>query len=293
VQSFTVSPALLTVTANNATMASGNAVPSFGYMIAGFVNGNSQTTATTGSPLLTTTATSASPAGMYTITITQGTLAAANYTFKFVNGTLTVTGGAPTLVSIAVSPSTDSLPVGAAQNYTANGTYSDTSVKNLTSQVTWSSTNTAAATISSSGYAFVVGTGSTTITASLSGVNGTANLTTFAPSYNLVSVPTSITTDANGNYIVQLSVTNDGTVTLSSVTFTNVKLISTAASSLPAGLTNLAPGSTVVLTLSFPSSAGAAGARGVLQVQGNYVGAIPGGAGQPGAFNSSSRVTLP
>ena len=293
VQSFTVNPALLTATANNATIASGNAVPSFGYMITGFVNGDSQTTATTGSPLETTTATSASPAGTYTITITQGTLAAANYTFKFANGTLTVTGGAPTLVSIAVSPSSNSLPVGAAQNYTASGTYSDTSVKNLTSQVTWSSTNTAAATISSSGYAFVVGTGSTTITASLSGVNGTANLTTFAPSYNVVSVPTSITTDANGNYIVQLSVTNDGTVTLSSVTFASVKLISTAASSLPAGLTNLAPGSTVVVTLSFPSSAGAAGARGVLQVQGNYLGAIPGGAGQPGAFNSSGRVTLP
>jgi probable HAF family extracellular repeat protein len=293
VQSFTVNPALLTVTANNATMTSGSAVPSFGYMIAGFVSGDSQTTSTTGTPLETTTATSASPAGMYTITITQGTLAAANYAFKFVNGTLTVTGGAPTLVSIAVSPSTDSLPVGAAQNYTATGTYSDTSVKNLTSQVTWSSTNTAAATISSSGYAFVAGTGSTTITASLSGVNGTANLTTLAPSYNVVCVPTSITTDANGNYIVRLSVTNDGTVTLSSVTFTSVKLISTAASSLPAGPTNLVPGSTAIVTLTFPSSAGAAGARGVLQVQGNYVGAIPGGAGQPGGFNSSGRVTLP
>jgi probable HAF family extracellular repeat protein len=293
VRSFTVNPALLTVTANNATMTSGSAVPSFGYMITGFANQDSQTTATTGAPLETTTATSASPAGMYVITITQGTLAAANYSFKFVNGTLSVTGAALTLVSIAVSPATDSLPVGAAQNYTASGTYSDKSVKNLTAQVTWSSTNTAAATISSAGYAFVVGTGSTTITASLSGVNGTANLTTFAPSYNLVCVPSSVTTDANGNYVVQLSVTNDGSVTLSSVTFTSAKLISTAASSLPAGLTNLAPSSTAVVTLNFPSSAGNAGARGVLQVQGNYVGAIPGAAGQPGAFNSSGRVTLP
>jgi probable HAF family extracellular repeat protein len=292
VQSFTVSPALLKVTANNAAMAAGSAVPSFGFIITGFVNGDSQASATTGSPLETTTASSTSPAGTYPITITQGTLAAANYTFTFMNGTLTVTG-APTLVSIGVSPSTGSLPVGAAQNYTASGTYSDASVKNLTSQVTWSSTNTAAATISSSGYAFVVGTGSTTITASLSGVNGTASLSTFAPSYNVVCVPTSITTDANGNYVVQVSVSNDGTVTLSSVTITAAKLISTAATSLPPSITNLGPGATVSVTLTFPSSAGVAGARGLLQVQGSYVGAIPGGAGQPGAFNSSGRITLP
>jgi sugar lactone lactonase YvrE len=287
---LTVSPVLLTITANNLTKNFNAPNPKLTWTASGFVNGDTTSVLTT-LPTCTTTATTTSPVGSYPITCSGAT--SANYILTYVPGTLTVTGGAPTLVSIAVSPSTDSLPVGAAQNYTASGTYSDTSVKNLTSQVTWSSTNTAAATISSAGYAFVVGTGSTTITASLSGVNGTANLTTFAPSYNVVSVPTSITTDANGNYIVQLSVTNDGTVTLSSVTFTSVKLISTAASSLPAGLTNLAPGSTVVLTLSFPSSAGAAGTRGVLQVQGNYVGAIPGGAGQPGAFNSSSRVTLP
>jgi len=31
-----------------------------------------------------------SPVGAYTITIAQGTLAAVNYTFQFVNGTLTI-----------------------------------------------------------------------------------------------------------------------------------------------------------------------------------------------------------
>jgi hypothetical protein len=43
-----------------------------------------------GAASLTTKATSTSPAGTYPIVAAQGTLAAANYTFTFVNGTLTV-----------------------------------------------------------------------------------------------------------------------------------------------------------------------------------------------------------
>jgi sirohydrochlorin ferrochelatase len=44
-----------------------------------------------GTPTLTTRATAASAVGAYPITVTTGTLAAANYTFKFVPATLTVT----------------------------------------------------------------------------------------------------------------------------------------------------------------------------------------------------------
>jgi Bacterial Ig-like domain (group 3)/MBG domain (YGX type) len=45
----------------------------------------------TGAPSLTTTANGTSPVGGYTITAAQGSLAATNYSFGFVNGTLTVT----------------------------------------------------------------------------------------------------------------------------------------------------------------------------------------------------------
>jgi hypothetical protein len=43
-----------------------------------------------GAPAFSTTATTSSPAGLYPITVSQGTLTAANYTFNFVNGTLSV-----------------------------------------------------------------------------------------------------------------------------------------------------------------------------------------------------------
>jgi hypothetical protein len=57
------------------------------------VNGDNQWNATTGTPACcTTTATTSSPAGDYTITIGPGNLAAnhGNYTFTFVNGVLIV-----------------------------------------------------------------------------------------------------------------------------------------------------------------------------------------------------------
>jgi hypothetical protein len=54
------------------------------------VNGDTQTSATRGAPGLSTTATTTSPVGKYPITVKQGTLAAKNYSFTFVNGTLTV-----------------------------------------------------------------------------------------------------------------------------------------------------------------------------------------------------------
>jgi MBG domain (YGX type)/Bacterial Ig-like domain (group 3)/FG-GAP-like repeat/FG-GAP repeat len=89
--SFTATPAVLTVTANNAIRAFGAANPSFTSTITGFVNGDTQASATSGAPGLTTWAITSSPAGNYAITAAVGTLSAANYTFLFVNGTLEVT----------------------------------------------------------------------------------------------------------------------------------------------------------------------------------------------------------
>jgi sugar lactone lactonase YvrE len=86
---LTVNQAVLTVTANNASRTYGAANPAFTVSYAGFVNGDTQSVLS-GSPSLTTTATVSSPVGNYTITAAAGTLSATNYSFTFVNGTLTV-----------------------------------------------------------------------------------------------------------------------------------------------------------------------------------------------------------
>jgi hypothetical protein len=91
---------------------------------------------------------------------------------------LTVTQA--TLVSIAVTPPQKPLKVGRTQQYTATGTYSDGSRQVITTQVTWSSSNTAAAVISnapgSQGVATAVAVGSTEIGAQSGNVSGAARL---------------------------------------------------------------------------------------------------------------------
>ncbi len=84
----------LTFTVDSLTQAQGGATPPLTYTVTGFVNGDSQATALTGAPMLTTTANSSSAPGPYPITIAQGTLGTtsspSDYTFAtFIPGTLT------------------------------------------------------------------------------------------------------------------------------------------------------------------------------------------------------------
>jgi hypothetical protein len=97
-KTIVVQPALLTVTAANATRVYGKTNPAFTDTITGFVNGDTAAKAVTGAAKLTSAATAKSAVGAYAITGAQGTLSAKNYTFKFVSGTLTVTK-APLMVT--------------------------------------------------------------------------------------------------------------------------------------------------------------------------------------------------
>jgi hypothetical protein len=87
-----VTKAVITVTANNATRTYGAGNPAFTATYSGFVNGEDiASSGVTGAPGITTTATTASAVGTYPIAPASGTLAASNYSFNFVNGTLTIT----------------------------------------------------------------------------------------------------------------------------------------------------------------------------------------------------------
>lgn len=108
-ESVIIQPAVLTVTAANASMSQGASLPPFTYTITGFVNGDSSSVVT-GAPAETTTATSSSPQGTYPIVLSLGTLAAANYTFTFVDGTLTI-GPPPTPdFTLTVTPTAATTP---------------------------------------------------------------------------------------------------------------------------------------------------------------------------------------
>ena len=87
----------------------------------------------------------------------------------------------PTLQSITVTAANSSVAAGLTDQLTATGTYSDGSTQNLTASVTWSSATAAAATISTSGLATAVATGSSVITATSGSVSGKTTLTVTAP----------------------------------------------------------------------------------------------------------------
>jgi len=113
--SVTIAPVALTITANNASRTYGQLNPVFTCTPTGFVHGDT-IASLGGAPSLTTTAVGTSPQGAYVITAAQGTLASSNYTFSFVNGTLTVTGVSAQTIMFPPIPN---LPVGTTMTLTA------------------------------------------------------------------------------------------------------------------------------------------------------------------------------
>ncbi len=93
-------------------------------------------------------------AGTTTITATLGS----------VFGTTTLTVTSATLLSIAVTPVDPQILVGGVIQLTATGTYSDGSTLDLSSLVTWSSSNTSKATVIN-GLVSGVAVGTSSITA--------------------------------------------------------------------------------------------------------------------------------
>jgi len=91
---LTITPAPLTITANNQSMVYGTTLPSLTVNYSGFVNSDNQNSLTT-QPSTNTTATNASPVATYPITV-SGALDA-NYTISYVAGSLGITPAALTI----------------------------------------------------------------------------------------------------------------------------------------------------------------------------------------------------
>src|SRR5512139_3731926 len=95
------------------------------------------------------------------------------------------------LVSIVVTPSNPSIVLGATLQFTATGTYSDSSTRDLTKSATWRSSAKPVATIGnaagSKGTAISRAAGTTTITAKSGRISGSTILTVTA----LVSITVS------------------------------------------------------------------------------------------------------
>jgi len=119
-------------------------------------------------------------AGATTIGATSGSVSAA--------ATLTV--NAPALVSIAITPQAPVIVLGATQQFTATGTYTDGSTQDLTALATWSSSVVTVAIISNSavsnGLATSSGLGTANISAVFNSISSSTTITVGSPA--LVSI---------------------------------------------------------------------------------------------------------
>ena len=99
--------------------------------------------------------------------------------------------------SIAVTPATpNNVSIGSTQQFIATATYSDNSIMNVTSEVTWASSNTSVATVSSTGLATGLTSGTVNITASMSGITSKPVILTIIATTTaaVTTSPSAITT---------------------------------------------------------------------------------------------------
>ncbi len=95
-------------------------------------------------------------------------------------GTTTLTVSNGTLVSVAITPANSTVSNGATQQFTATGTFSDSTTQDITLNVHWSSSHASVATIanapSTAGLATTAGVGTTTIGANSGGITSSTSL---------------------------------------------------------------------------------------------------------------------
>jgi uncharacterized protein YjdB len=102
-------------------------------------------------------------------------------TFQGFSATSTLSVTAAQLVSISVtSAGGPTIVAGTTVQLGATGTFSDGTTQNITTSVTWASSNTADATVTSTGLVTGVSAGTASITATMSGVVGTTSVTVDA-----------------------------------------------------------------------------------------------------------------
>ncbi|MGH9505202.1 MAG: beta strand repeat-containing protein [Terriglobales bacterium] len=105
-----------------------------------------------------------------------------------VTGTASLSVNSATLVSIAVAPANSSMAVGTLKQFTATGTFSDSSTQDLTLSVLWDSSNPATATVNNQGIAGSLATGTTTISAARGAISGSTGLTVSTSTLVSISI---------------------------------------------------------------------------------------------------------
>ncbi|HEU5165238.1 MAG TPA: MBG domain-containing protein [Chitinophagaceae bacterium] len=159
-QTLTVNKTALTIIADNKLKFEGQPNPTLTATYAGFVLSETSSALLTPAVIRTTAVTASAP-GTYPITVNGAT--SNNYDITFVNGLLTVQAKQSQTITFNALP---------AKNYGNADFPTGATSTNNTIPITYVSSNTAVATVNSSGIIHITGGGTTTITASQAGNAG-------------------------------------------------------------------------------------------------------------------------
>ncbi len=190
---LTITPAPLTITANSVSTVYGVLLPAFTASYSGFVNGDMPANLTT-PVMLSTTATSSSPVGTYSIVASGAT--STDYQITFVAGTLTVDqASTTTALTSSVNPSVFGQSVSFTVTVSAAAPGSGTPTGTVQFELNGSDFGSPVALVdgaATSASISTLGIGSDTVTASYSG--DTDFLSSTAPSLKQTVEPDSSTT---------------------------------------------------------------------------------------------------
>jgi uncharacterized protein YjdB len=134
------------------------------------------------------------------VTATAVALGAAQITATLdgTSGSAAVTVTEAVLQTIAVTPGDATLPLGVGAALAATGRFSDGQVRDLTADVTWTSSDPAVASVSTAGLVEPQTVGSATVTAALGDVSGTAAIQVTAATLDAIDVFPGAVTLAKG-----------------------------------------------------------------------------------------------
>jgi len=214
-QTFTVTKGVLTIKPGNLSISYGTAIPALTYTVSGLAATDTLATAMTGAPVLATTATATSPAGIYPITAAIGTATATNYTFASVAGTLTINKAVSTTVLTVASTT-----VYTNQTFTLTATVSGAGAGTATGTVTFTSgavtlgTGTVASGVATASVSNLA-VGSYTLLATYSGDGNVLSSASISvtivsevpPDFALVAASTQLTIPDGQNGLINLTLT--------------------------------------------------------------------------------------
>jgi FtsP/CotA-like multicopper oxidase with cupredoxin domain len=215
----TVNPALLVVTASNGAMTYGGTVPTITASITGFVNGETIAVLTT-QPICSTTATSTSNVGSYPSTCTGA--AAANYTFTYQPGTVTISQATSTTTITGQSPNPSVVNQQVTVSFKVAPQFTGTPTGNV--KVTASTGESCTGTLNGGGTGSCTLTFATTGTRTMTGAYGgdtnfKASTSSPSPSQNVIDFvigvsPASQTVNGNQRASYTLTLTAIGGVAM-------------------------------------------------------------------------------